>query len=127
MNKKKAKIVLAIIAVIIITMMMFACNSLPKPLTYSDENFSLAEKIDGTYFGSCDNGLVKVQLEVNVQNHAIQDITLVEHQNGLGKAAEAVIVKVITQQSIEVDTISGATASSQTILKAVENALAQGN
>jgi uncharacterized protein with FMN-binding domain len=104
-------------------MIIAACNSLPKPLDYSDENFNLAEKADGTYSGSCDNGLVKVQVEVIVQNNVIQDIKLVQHKNGLGKKAEAIIDTVIIQQSIEVDTIAGATASSQTILKAVENAL----
>jgi uncharacterized protein with FMN-binding domain len=70
MRRMKLKVVLAAVMAIIIVMMIAACNSLPKPLGYSDENYNLAEKADGTYSGFCDNGLVKVQVEVVVQNNA---------------------------------------------------------
>ena len=51
---------------------------------------------------------------------------LLEHQTGLGGKAEAIIDQVIQNQSLEVDAVSGATTSSKTILKAIENALQSG-
>lgn len=46
-----------------------------------------------------------------------------EHRHERGKAAEVVIEKIIKEQKIDVDAISGATNSSTVIKKAVENAL----
>ena len=40
-----------------------------------------------------------------------------------GEKAEEIIYEVINMQSIDVDTVSGATYSSKVILKAIENAL----
>ena len=56
----------------------------------------------------------------------ITKVDLIGHQNGLGSDAETIVDAVVEQQSVEVDAILGATASSQTILKAVENALSEG-
>lgn len=45
------------------------------------------------------------------------------YDNSLGSAAEVITDTVVQHQSVEIDAISGATMSSKTILKAVENAL----
>jgi len=82
---------------------------------------------DGSYNGQCDAGLVKVTVEVKVANHKITDITILKHQKGLGKKAEKVVDRILEQQSLDVDVISGATISSNAIRKAVENALVSGN
>ncbi|MGL6200725.1 MAG: FMN-binding protein [Lachnospiraceae bacterium] len=81
---------------------------------------------DGTYTGSYEIESVKVSVQVTVADEKITDITILEHQNGLGGKAESIIDQVIENQSLEVDAVSGATASSKTILKAIENALLQG-
>jgi len=65
-------------------------------------------------------------VEVDVASGVIADVRIIEHQNGRGSSAEAVARKVVESQSLEVDAISGATISSNTILKAVENALSGG-
>jgi uncharacterized protein with FMN-binding domain len=79
---------------------------------------------DGTYQGSSKVGPVRVTLDVTVTNSAIRSIDIIRHFNGLGKKAEAIVPTVIEAQSLAVDVVSGATASSKAILKAVENALA---
>lgn len=99
--------------------------NLPKPQRVSDSSYDLNLLSDGIYEGECDNGLVFVKLEVNVQNHEISNVKILEHDNGMGQPAEAIINNVINSQSIEVDAVSGATFSSQTILKAIENALSK--
>lgn len=126
MMRKKRRIVIAIITVILLGFISLVLINLPKSVTASDASFDLAQITDGTYPGSCDNGLVKVWVEVIVENHTIVEIRLLEHDNGLGSAAEVITDTVVQRQSVEVDAISGATMSSKTILKAVENALSGG-
>ena len=45
----------------------------------------------------------------------------------MGEKAEVIIDKVMAEQSLEVDVVSGATLSSKCILNAIENALAPGD
>ena len=60
---------------------------------------------------------------MSVKNGKIADIDILEHKNGCGKSAEAIINKIVDEQKINVDAISSATNSSIVIKKAVENAL----
>ena len=54
------------------------------------------------------------------------NVRLVRHDHGLGGKAESLAGAVVEAQSLELDPLSGATVSSQCILKAVEIALQQG-
>ena len=78
---------------------------------------------DGEYEGEVDRTLIRVKVRVTVKSGAVTDIALLEHENGRGKPAEAVIGEIIRQQTLNVDSVSGATNSSKLIKKAVENAL----
>ncbi len=92
-----------------------------KSLTFADIN--LSEINDGEYTGNHKAFPITAEVMVNVKNHAITEIEITKHDNGKGKAAEAIIGKVIEKQSLQIDAISGATYSSKVILKAIENAL----
>ncbi|MFP4548602.1 MAG: FMN-binding protein [Fidelibacterota bacterium] len=83
----------------------------------------LSQVDDGTYEGFYDCYMVKAKVNVTVSDHKITDIVIVEHDNGRGEEGEKVVPKVMEKQSLKVDTISGATASSKIILKAIELAL----
>lgn len=87
------------------------------------EELHLESVEDGTYEGSYTVLPVIVKVEVTVEDHVITDITILEHINGQGKPAEAIVEDVIEAQSIKVDMISGSTYSSQVILRAIEKAL----
>jgi len=81
---------------------------------------------DGVYRGiyNLTGTPVNIVLDVNVQNNKISKIEIIEHaSSAIGKKAEIIIDTVIEKQSLEIDTISGATASSKSILLAIENAL----
>ncbi|NBC30920.1 MAG: FMN-binding protein [Spirochaetes bacterium] len=80
---------------------------------------------DGTYAGGYDGGFTVVDLTVTVSDGAMEEIELLRHDNGRGEPAEAIIDDVLREQSLEVDTISGATISSKVILKSVERALTE--
>ena len=86
----------------------------------------MAKVADGVYTGESEAALVKVRVQVTVKDHAIEDIQLLKHENGLGKAAEAMLPEMVEQNTDNVDTVSGATASSLTIRNAVNQALRQG-
>ncbi|NMB24183.1 MAG: FMN-binding protein [Firmicutes bacterium] len=87
-------------------------------------DIELSRVVDGTYVGSYQAFPVSVMVEVTVRNHELAGVKLVEHRNGRGKAAEAVVDRVIEAQALRVDTVSGATYSSLVILRAIDNALA---
>lgn len=89
----------------------------------SFEEINLSGIPDGTYIGDCDVNFVYAKVEVVVQNQKIVKITILEHNNGRGEAAEAITDSIIREQKIDVDAVSGATSSSVVIKKAVENAL----
>ena len=81
---------------------------------------------DGTYEGAAETPLVKVAVEVTVQAHKLKDIQLLRHENGQGAPAEAMLPDMLSRNTSEVDTVSGATLSSKAIRAAVRNALAKG-
>lgn len=92
-----------------------------KELAISDIDLSKVK--DGVYIGKHSVFPVAVEVKVTVSNHKISGIELVKHKNGRGAAAEIIPDKVIESQTLQVDTVSGATYSSKVILKAIENAL----
>lgn len=78
---------------------------------------------DGTYSGSHSAFPLSAEVEVVLENHAITDIELVRHRHSQGAAAEVIPGRVVEAQTLEVDSVTGATYSSKVILKAIENAL----
>lgn len=78
---------------------------------------------DGIYEGNSDFGLVQVRLEVEVADHKLKNVNILEHQNGFGSKAEQMVDQMMMENRIDVDTISGATVSSKAIQKACEQAL----
>lgn len=125
--KKSKKIILGIvifIAILVVGGVVFLGSSLNRLDEVPVVN--LEDVADGTYEGSEETPLVKVTVKVEVQDHKISNIQLVRHQNGKGESAEAMIPEMISQNTSEVDEVSGATMSSKTIRAAVRNALAKG-
>lgn len=106
---------LAVAAVLVVLLM-------PKPVPLGSPP-DIAAVPNGIHTGSYENGIVAATVEVDVQDGVIQNIRILRHQNGLGSSAESIVDEVVAAQSLQVDTVSGATFSSQTILKAIENAL----
>ena len=78
---------------------------------------------DGTYHGEWDAGLVRAAVNVTMDSGRIELVDIVEHECLRGGPAEVIVEDVVEQQSLEVDAVSGATASSKAILKSIEVAL----
>lgn len=77
---------------------------------------------DGEYTGECNVDFIYAKVMVTVSHGEITDIEIMEHKNERGAAAEEVLDKIIREQKIDVDAVSGATNSSTVLKKAVENA-----
>lgn len=80
---------------------------------------------DGTYYGAGTGYSGITHVEVIVEDSQITQINIVDYQddNSFFNRAKGVITQILSQQSWEVDAISGATYSSRGILEAVKNAL----
>lgn len=80
---------------------------------------------DGKYLGKS-GGITGVKVEVTVKRGRISKIEILKAR-GLSKyktrALKEIPRRIIRAQSLKVDTVTGATKSSRSILKAVENAL----
>ena len=88
---------------------------------------NMAEIKDGVYNGSYSAFPVSAEVRVTVKDHSIMDIRILKHINGQGAPAEIIIDRVMETQTLQVDSVSGATYSSKVILHAIENALISKN
>ena len=90
------------------------------------DTVDLSKISDGKYPGSSDAIVIGAKVLVTVKNHKITNIVIIEHKTERGKPAEVIPARVIKTQSLQVDTIAGATNSSKVILNSIENALNSG-
>jgi uncharacterized protein with FMN-binding domain len=79
---------------------------------------------DGTYHGSYKTYHVSVEVLVTIEDHQVTGIEIVNDLGNKETVAE-VMKRVIQEQSLQVELVSGASASQKVALKAVEEALTQ--
>ena len=130
-KKKRIWLIILIVAVLIAVVGFFMLRSFIEKMEANNEqleqltieNVDLNKVNDGTYEGTYESFPLKAVVTVTVKDHNITDITINEHDNGRGEDAERITGDIISEQSLNVDVITGATYSSKVILKAVEKAL----
>ncbi|HHT24703.1 MAG TPA: FMN-binding protein [Clostridiaceae bacterium] len=86
----------------------------------------IASLPDGIYQGSASAVLVTAQVEVTVRAGHILEVKLLEHGHGPDHGAEEICDNIVKKNSPDVDSISGATASSIVVKTAVLEALKSG-
>ncbi|HEX5352111.1 MAG TPA: FMN-binding protein, partial [Trichococcus sp.] len=92
----------------------------------STSSVAAGQYADGVYTGSGTGFRGEAVVEVTVQNGLITDITETSKQDDdqfFYRAWTTVIEEIITAQAVEVDAVSGATFSSNSIMEAVSDAL----
>ncbi len=90
------------------------------------EEISFAEVPDGTYQGSAQGFIGPIVVEVEVSGGEVIDIEVLEHEETATYFVESyplVPERIIEQQSLDIDTQTGATGSAEGIVNAVLNAL----
>ena len=133
MRMSKKKVVLLVIMLLLLIGLVWGIIYLKSVTDYKQavkettfEEINISDISDGVYIGEYDVNFIYAKVEVTVQNGEITNINILEHRNERGKAAEAITNKIVDEQKIDVDAISGATNSSTVIKKAVENTLKNG-
>ncbi|MEA4869818.1 MAG: FMN-binding protein [Christensenella sp.] len=104
-----------------------AATAAPTPSATPEEtNGGPISASDGTYSGTGTGFRGETEVSVTVQNGSITAISIERYKDDkryFTRAEDKIIDRVITNQSVDVDTVSGATYSSNGILEAVANAL----
>lgn len=83
---------------------------------------------DGTYTGTGTGFRGETEVTVTVENGTITSIVIDSYQDDaqyFSRAKSTILSEVLDQQSVDVDTVSGATYSSNGILEAIADALSQ--
>ena len=132
MNQRKKTVLISLLVLMIIG--IFAGGIYLKSISdykakvaaLTFDEIDLTKVEDGIYEGQCDTGIVRARVQVTVRNHRLESIDLLEHENGRGTPAEAILDQMAQDQTTAVDAVSGATCSSKVIRKAVENAIKAG-
>ena len=89
-------------------------------------NVTSGQYDDGTYAGTSSGYSSGLKVEVTISNGQISDVQVVSHNETPGfceRAIETVPSEIVSLQSTNVDTVSGATYTSVGIINAVNNAL----
>ena len=89
-------------------------------------NIVMNDVVDGTYEGHIETMLIKVKVNVTVENHSLKNIEILQHDNGFGEPAEEIVKTMIQKNNYQVDVKSGATYSSEIIKSDVSQALQKG-
>lgn len=117
------------IAIAVAFTLLIACAAVTfvfRPRALEAEPVDLSTVEDGSYVGIYQNKILLAVVQVNVNNHEIVGIEVLRHKDSYMEQAEMIANTVLAKQSLEVDAISGATLTSDTVLKAIEDALKQG-
>ena len=126
----KKKMIICLVVVIILFFVGNALHQLVSSFRYISNIVITTPDIsriqDGVYNGVFETPILSAEVDVVVEDHQITEIVINNHNHGRGAGAEVITEEVIINQSVEVDTISGATSSSLVILKAIQNALESG-
>lgn len=127
---KRTKLILCGALLALVIALGFGFNYLFTFLAYERDveaiqvqNVDLSAIADGEYYGDCDVDFIRVRVRVVVKDHRIIELEMIEHYNDRGAAANDLPNRILEQQRIDVDAVSGATSSSKVIQEAVYNSL----
>lgn len=127
--KKVIAIVLIFLACLIIfcvgtiRYMLNGLDDIPD-LSFNEIDLSLLE--DGSYFGNFELGRFSNEIEVIIRDNEIVEINIIEDVKfSRQHVIDELFEEVEEKQDITVDTVSGATVTSNAYLKSIEDALIQ--
>lgn len=126
--KRGIKILLTILVIIgILTgaFIFFLYYGKSETLNLTINGIDLSKVTDGLYKGSYSKGRFSYKVEVTVKDNRIESIKIISEPSFFSaqELDNTIIGRVLQQQSLKVDAVTGATATSKALLKAIENAL----
>lgn len=121
------KVILSIFIVAIIIIgggVVYLKNGLETGNELIINNVNIASLSDGSYNGKYDGGRWSNEVSIAIKNHKITKIDVIKDVVfKKPEVTEEILNKVIKNQNINVDVVSGATVTSKAYLKSIENAL----
>jgi len=126
------KILLGLVGVLAVGMgvaYIYGVRGMKETLNAQISHVDLSGVVDGTYQGKYEAGRFKASVEVTVKDHKIVGISPLglDSQKPIDRRTlnvfDPAIGRIITSQSPNLDAISGSTATTKSLLKAVESAL----
>ncbi|NLC96063.1 MAG: FMN-binding protein [Erysipelotrichaceae bacterium] len=118
------KKIISLFIILLVSISLTACGSTDSANDSTESNDS--KYTAGTYSETVSGHNGDITVDVTFSDSAITDITIVEAEEteGLGDTAlETVSEAIIEAQSTDVDTVSGATVSSEALIEAVNSAI----
>jgi uncharacterized protein with FMN-binding domain len=121
-------LLIVVAGLVLFPMMIRAFDEQARVRSLEPAELDPASAADGEHSGSFSYGegdfAVTVAVVVEVADGRIVSIAVTENEDrSHPQSAEAVLPRVIAEQSLSVDAVSGATTTSKALLKAVEDAL----
>ncbi len=125
---KKLKIVITVIVIItaiILFILFYLTRGLQEGQSIEVNNVDLSYlEDDGFYTGSFNFGRWSNEAKVTLEDKKIVDIEFTDDVAfSKDEVREEIIGKIISNQKVKVDVVSGATVTSKAYMKAVEDAL----
>lgn len=111
-------------ALLAFAMGVFALASVIRPQPMEVSQLDLSDVPDGHYIGVCQNKLLFAVVGVDVREHEFSSVDVLYHKAAYMEQAELTADMALAGQTLQVDAISGATLTRDTVLKAIENAVA---
>lgn len=127
--KRRNKIMFFILVPIVVIICIFAVflfYGKEETLNLAITDIDVSRIPDGTYTGSYNKGRFSYKVEVVIKNNRIESVNILDKPIvSLEDIPKKVIDRVLERQSLNVDVVTGATATSKAILKAIENAISK--
>jgi uncharacterized protein with FMN-binding domain len=123
--KKRSKIILWVLLGFVIIIVAMTAWAAIDPIRYRNlvvNDVRLENIPDGLYEGSFKGGRFTNSVEVTIKDHRITDIRKIGTSIPTEKIYKQIYDKVMEKQSLAIDTVSGASVTTRTALKAIENA-----
>ena len=119
-------------ALLIVGIVLAALVGLMAGVTFSGMGYvrrmtvnpvDLSAVADGVYPGSFKRGRFSYSVEVRVKEHWIEAVRSTGSAQAMNAVVEQVLSRILREQSVRIDTVSGASLTTKAVSKAVENAL----
>jgi len=129
MKKKRILIIVLAVVVGLFAVLSIGMYAMTRDLPYMREvelrGIDLANIDDGSYTGTFEHKRFTNTLTVRIENNAIVRIDIDSDVTGAGvlDSSGEVFSKVIDAQDTKIDAVTGATATTNAYLMAIENAL----
>ena len=125
--KTKKRYRLLVLLLLAVSFILHGCGEQgpdPDGIAEPADTFDFSTIPAGAHRGMFTYGSFNFIVEVVAEDGNVTDIIVIQNRDNQPSIdAEAVLERMVEAQSLDVDTVSGATVSSRSLVKAVENAL----